>query len=51
MAFFKCKQTGNIFEFEFEHDINSMKNHQDYEEVQSQVAVEETVKETTKKVK
>jgi len=37
MAFFKCKQTGNVTEFILEHDIVQMKTHPDYEEVQEEV--------------
>lgn len=34
MAKFKDKATGNVFEFTLEHDIESMRKHPDYEEVQ-----------------
>ena len=39
---FKCKQSGNIFEFKNEHDIKTMLTHPEYEEVkeQSEPAVE-----------
>lgn len=30
---FKCKQSGNIFEFKNEHDIKTMLTHPEYEEV------------------
>lgn len=33
MAKFKCNYTGNIVEFEAEHDIKTMKTHPDYTEV------------------
>jgi hypothetical protein len=33
MAKFKCKQSGNIFEFVNAHDIKTMKTHPSYEEV------------------
>lgn len=34
MAKFKDKSTGNVFEFTLEHDIASMRQHPDYEEVE-----------------
>ena len=34
---FKCKQSGNIFEFSVEHDIKTMRSHPEYEEVKEQV--------------
>lgn len=37
MALFKCKQTGNVTEFNLEWDIVQMKSHPDYEEVQEEV--------------
>ena len=30
---FKCKQSGNVFEFFTEHDIKTMRTHPEYEEV------------------
>lgn len=36
MALFKCKSSGNIFEFKYEHDIQSMRKHPEYEEVVSE---------------
>ena len=36
MALFKCKHSGNIFEFKYEHDIQSMRKHPEYEEVVSE---------------
>ena len=33
MAKFKCKQSGNIFVFESEHDIKGLRKHPEYEEV------------------
>lgn len=33
MAKFKCKYSNGIYEFTFEHDIKSMREHSDYEEV------------------
>lgn len=37
MAKFKCKQSGNIFEFSVEHDIKTMRSHPEYEEVKEKV--------------
>lgn len=39
MVKFKCKQSGNVFEFSNEHDIKTMRTHPEYVEI-----VEETVK-------
>jgi len=33
MALFKCTSSGNIFEFKHEHDIQAMRKHPEYEEV------------------
>lgn len=33
MAKFKCKQSGNVFVFESEHDIKGLRVHPEYEEV------------------
>lgn len=30
---FRCKQSGNIFEYFTEHDIKTMREHSEYEEV------------------
>lgn len=30
---FRCKQSGNIFEYFTEHDIKTMRDHGEYEEV------------------
>lgn len=38
---FKCKQSGNIFEFFTEHDIKTMRTHPEYEEVVAAKEVEE----------
>ena len=43
---FKCKQSGNIFEFSVEHDIKTMRSHPEYEEV---VVVKEVEEQTGKK--
>lgn len=39
MAKFKCKQSGNVFEFLLEHDIKTMKKHSEYTEVVEEVVV------------
>lgn len=41
MAKFKCKDTGCVYEFTYEHDIKTMREHHQYEEV---VEVEEAPK-------
>lgn len=42
---FKCNQSGNIFEFFSEHDINTMRKHPEYTEiVQEQQEEEPAVK-------
>lgn len=41
---FKCKQSGNVFEFFTEHDIKTMRTHPEYEEI-----VEEVVEQVEKK--
>lgn len=35
MVKFKCNQSGNIFEFFTDHDINTMRKHPEYTEVPS----------------
>ena len=34
---FRCKQSGNVFEFFNDHDIKTMRSHPEYEEVKEQV--------------
>lgn len=34
---FKCKSSGNVFSFELEHDIKTMRSHPEYEEVLQKV--------------
>ena len=41
---FKCKQSGNVFEFSNEHDIKTMRTHPGYVEI-----VEEAVEQVEKK--
>ncbi len=51
MAKFKCKQSGNVFEFKLEHDIKTMRTHTAYEEIveeDSKEEQEESVKRTYK---
>lgn len=50
MAKFKCRLTGNVFEFVNEFDINDMREHPQYDEVEEiPDAVQVKVKKTTKK--
>lgn len=46
MAKFKCNQTGNVYDFELEYDIEQMREHPDYSEV-----IEETKSVEAKKQK
>ena len=39
MAKFKCKQSGNVFEFLQEHDIKTMRKHPEYIEIVPEVLV------------
>jgi len=39
MAKFKCKQSGNVFEFLQEHDIKTMRKHPEYIEIVPEVPV------------
>ena len=48
MAKFRCKLSGNIFEFTYEYDILSMRKHPQYDEVKeipNAVQVKKTAKE------
>lgn len=49
MAKFKCKQSGNVFLFESDYDIKSLRKHPEYEEVVEQPKEELTIPEFTKK--
>ncbi len=54
MAKFKCKVSGTIVNFEYEHDIKDMMNHPQYDLVVDEVKpvkVESLVKEKTVVVK
>jgi hypothetical protein len=39
MIKFKCTSSGNIYEFEHEHDIQAMRKHPDYIEVVEQESI------------
>lgn len=45
---FKCRQTGNVFEFESEFDIAAVRKQSDYEEVKEEVKPVEPVKKEKK---
>ena len=46
---FKCNHTGNVVEFNLDHDIKDMQRHPDYTEVkEEEVVVEKVVKVKTK---
>lgn len=55
MAKFRDKTTGNVFVFELEHDIKSLRDHPDYEEVVDEIidytVAEEPIKVQVKKTK
>lgn len=53
MAKFKCKHTGNVVEFLLDHDINSMRNHGEYQEIveEAEQEVEENKPKTVRKQK
>jgi hypothetical protein len=46
---FKCNQSGNIFEFFTDHDINTMRKHPEYTEVLLEVVEEEPTVEQPKR--
>jgi hypothetical protein len=50
LATFKCLLSGNTVTFEHQVDIDSMKNHPDYERVDTPVVVEDTPVVATKKM-
>ena len=50
LATFKCLLSGNTVTFEHQVDIDSMKNHPDYERVDIPAIVEDTPVVTTKKM-
>ena len=39
MAKFKCIHTGNVFTYTVDHDIESMRKHQEYKEVTERVVL------------
>lgn len=41
MVKFKCKHTGNIFTFTMPHDIKTMREHTEYEEVKEEQEVKQ----------
>ena len=47
---FKCKQSGNVFEFHMDHDVNTMRKHPEYEEVLEQPVDDKEEEPTVKKV-
>ena len=49
MVKFKCKHSGNIFQFESEHDIKTMREHSEYEELVTQREEVKEVEEPAKK--
>ncbi len=40
MALFKCTRSGNIVEFRLEHDIDQMRKHHEYVEVDTSAEIE-----------
>lgn len=40
MVKFKCKHTGNIFTFTMPHDIKTMREHPEYEELKEEQSVD-----------
>ena len=50
MAKFKCNNSGNVFEFTFEHDIKTMRTHPEYTEVLEETPINPVLK-PNKKVK
>lgn len=51
MAKFKCKLSGCVVEFQWQHDIEDMRKHPEYDEVFDEEVVEEEVVKSTKKEK
>lgn len=49
MALFKCKSSGNIFEFVLEHDIKTMRTHPEYEEINYTVVSQEDTQDQAEK--
>lgn len=47
---FRCKQSGNVFEYFTEHDINTMRKHIEYVEVEEIKDNTLNISEPTKKV-
>ena len=40
MALFKCNRTGNVVEFSFDHDIQEMRRHPEYTQIDDSSHVE-----------
>ena len=51
MAKFRCKLSGNIFEFFNEFDILDMREHEQYEEVKEEAVVEKKTTVSPKKTR
>lgn len=49
MAKFKCRLTGNVFEFTNEYDIADMRKHPQYDEVKEVPNAVQIKRETTKR--
>lgn len=47
---FKCIQSGNVFEFQLEHDIKTMRSHPEYCEVKEQQVTDTFEEPSTKRV-
>lgn len=51
MAKFKCLLSGNIFEFKYEWDIEEMREHPQYEEIEEEPVVEKKTTVSLKRTK
>lgn len=51
MAKFKCKHTDQVYEYKYDHDIEQMREHDEYEEVFDDEAVVEEKKPAVLKVR
>ena len=56
MAKFRCRLSGNVFQFEHEWDVEEMRKHPQYDEVKEipdgvQIKVKKTTKEKVKEAK
>lgn len=50
MAKFKCKLSGCVVEFQWQHDIEDLRKHPEYDEVFDEVVVEKPVKKVKENV-